>query len=41
MQQPILRMAYPSDATCEQTRSNASNLNVKFGNSHLESTHLK
>jgi hypothetical protein len=36
MQQLILSMEYYSHATLEQRWSNALNLNVKFGDLHLE-----
>jgi hypothetical protein len=41
MQELILSMEYYPHATFDQSRSNALNLNVKFGDLHLESTHLK
>jgi hypothetical protein len=40
MQELILSKEYKSYTTLEQSRSNALNLNVKFGDLHLETTHL-
>jgi hypothetical protein len=38
---PPLRMTYYTDLELEQSRSNAPNLNVQFGELQLVSTHLK
>jgi hypothetical protein len=41
MQEFVLSMEYYLHMILEQNWSNALNLNVKFGDLHLESTHLK